>query len=392
MKFKILFPLFNIFFFTFISCQQNREIKNASYNYTLNETENKLTYESTNPIGIRLLAIIPFTDKNGERYLSFQTMSNEIHIYEMFTGKHCKKVEIEREGPNGITQLLGYYIKDFDEIYLTNPHLPFIARTDTTGQIFQKISYEKTEDGKLLLPSSNSDNSRPLIIINDTFYVIQKPHPSEEPDTWPVSFCIDTLSKKVKILPFNFPQILTKEEINLMNVGIGIEFEYSRCFDGSNFIYSFWIEESIRVASPDHQEMKQIPVKSKYIKKMTKPDEPRSQNALKRLCEAPFYADLIFDPYRNVYYRIAYPETEMENEERNTLIEIWTTGRKRFSIIILDKDFNIIGETIFPDYKYYSRNMFVEKEGLFIRSNHFKSPDYDDDKLEFTCFELVKEK
>ena len=312
----------------------------------------------------------------------------------MLTGKHRKTVEIDREGPNGITRLSGYYIKDFDEIYLTTGSLPFIARTDTTGRIFQKISYEKSDDGTLLIPSFRSNHYYPLVIINDTFYVTQVPPPWEEPNTWPVSCCIDTLNRRVSKLPFNFPQILTKEERNSMTIGIGLELEYSRCFDGSNFIYSFFYEESIRVLSIDHKEMKQIPVKSKYIKAIN-PREKRPEEehiGMKKLCEDPFYTNIIYDPYRKVYYRIAYPRTEMENEERNTLVEIWTTGRKRFSIIILDKDFNIIGETLFPDYKYCSRDIFVEKEGLYIRSNHFKSPDFDDDKLEFTCFELVKGK
>lgn len=69
----------------------------------------------------------------------------------------------------------------------------------------------------------------------------------------------------------------------------------------------------------------------------------------------------------------------------------YTSGRKRFSIIIMDNDFNIIGETLFPDYSYHSKSMFVEEEGLYIRSNHFKSPDFDEDKLMFTCFKLLKD-
>jgi len=394
MKLKTLFVLYIIIPLAFVSCQQKSDNSNASYNYSLQETGKKLSLETVRPHGVRFTAVFPFTDKKGERYLTFQeTLQNNISIYEFHTGNFFKTVKIEREGPNSITQLHGYFIKDFDEIYLTNPNLPFVARTDTTGQIFQKISFEKSDDGTLLIPYFSSTHYTPLAMINDTFYVTQVPPPWEEPNTWPVSCYVDTLNKSVKKLPFNFPQFLTKEERNLMSMGIGIEFAYNRCFDGSNFIYSFYIDESIRVTSTDHQEIKQIPVKSKYIKKVISPRETKPDDMLlgaKRLCEAPFYGDLIYDPYRSVYYRVAWPETEMEEEEGRTYIEIWTTGRKRFSIIILDKDFNIIGETLFPDYKYYSRDIFVEKEGLYIRSNHFKSPDYNDNKLEFTCFELVK--
>jgi hypothetical protein len=97
---------------------------------------------------------------------------------------------------------------------------------------------------------------------------------------------------------------------------------------------------------------------------------------------------MIYDKYRDVYYRIAYPETEMENGEN--YLEIFRTGRKNFSIIILDKEFKIIGETLFPDYTYISNTMFVSEKGLFIRSNHHKSAAFEEDKLIFDCFELSK--
>jgi hypothetical protein len=319
---------------------------------------------------------------------------NEIQIYEMHTGNHYKTVHIDMEGPNGIYHLAGYYIKDFDEIYLNNAMLPFIARSDTSGRIFQKISFEKSDDGLVLVPIFTTGIFyKPLVIIKDTFYVAQNTTmPGKEPDTWPVSCTIDTTHRSVKTLPLCFPPILKADERH--KVGLGLDHVYSRCYDGSRFVYSFYLEEAITVASPDHLDVQKIPAKSKYIKRIN-PREKRPDGMFagaKRECEVPYYGNLIYDPYRNVYYRVVYPETEMEEEaEGKTYIDIFTTGRKRFSIIILDKDFNIIGETLFPDYTYCSVSMFVEKEGLYIRSNHFMNPDFIEDKLMFTCFELKKE-
>jgi hypothetical protein len=377
----------------FFSCRQEKGKQTVSDRYSLQETGQILSYESEKPLEYRLRTVFPFTDKKGQKYLTFQEIyKNTIHIYEMYTGKHCKTLEIEREGPDGITNMFGYYIKDFDEIYLTNPDLPMIARTDTTGRLFQKISYEKSDDGTVLIPSFRSTTFEPLVIVNDTFYVTQVPMPGKDPDAWPVSCYIDTTHKHVGTLPFHFPPILKAGERR--TVGIGVELSYSRCFDGSRFVYSFYFEEAITVASPDHRDVQKIPAKSKYISRLN-PREKRSPDMFegaKRLCEVPFYGDLIYDRYRDVYYRIAYPETEMEAEaEGRTYIDIWTTGRKRFSIIILDKDFNIIGETLFSDYKYCSKFMFVDEDGLYIRSNHIKSPDFDENKLMFTCLELKKE-
>lgn len=67
-------------------------------------------------------------------------------------------------------------------------------------------------------------------------------------------------------------------------------------------------------------------------------------------------------------------------------------GRKNFSIIILDRDFNIIGETLFPDYTYNSTLMFIREDGLYISDSHYLNPDFSDDILSFQRFDLVKNK
>jgi hypothetical protein len=73
-------------------------------------------------------------------------------------------------------------------------------------------------------------------------------------------------------------------------------------------------------------------------------------------------------------------------------IDLLRYGRKNFSVIILDKDFNIIGETMFPDYTYNSQVMFIREDGLYISCSHFLNPEYSDDVLSFRRFDLVKNK
>jgi hypothetical protein len=109
---------------------------------------------------------------------------------------------------------------------------------------------------------------------------------------------------------------------------------------------------------------------------------------LKKLCEITIYGNLVYDKYRNVYYRIAYPGGEME-EDVNYL-EIYRTGRKKFSIIILDENLNVVGETLFPEYTYMSNVLFIDENGLHIRTNHSKNPEFNEDVFIFDCFELTK--
>ena len=61
---------------------------------------------------------------------------------------------------------------------------------------------------------------------------------------------------------------------------------------------------------------------------------------------------------------------------------------REFSVIVFDKDLNIIGETKFPGNKYLYKMSFVGRDGLYISENNLKSPKFDENKLKFACFKL----
>lgn len=71
-------------------------------------------------------------------------------------------------------------------------------------------------------------------------------------------------------------------------------------------------------------------------------------------------------------------------------MELMGYGRKNFSIMVLDKDFNVLGETMFPDYTYNSKLMIIREDGLYISDSHYMNPDFNDDVLSFKKFDLVE--
>lgn len=68
---------------------------------------------------------------------------------------------------------------------------------------------------------------------------------------------------------------------------------------------------------------------------------------------------LIYDEYRQLYYRMAYPKESLQEGE--SLSDMMQSGRIRFSIIILDKDLNVVGETMFPENLYGSNLYYKDK-------------------------------
>ena len=68
-------------------------------------------------------------------------------------------------------------------------------------------------------------------------------------------------------------------------------------------------------------------------------------NAIIKLRETPKYWHIMYDKYRNVYYRFAeMPYKLAPNESPHE-----TPKGKEFSVIVLNADFEIIGETKFPE-------------------------------------------
>jgi len=369
--------------FCLLSCVDKKVQTKESYN--LVASDKQLLFALDPNTKTFILALFPFTDETGKEYLTFQNQDqNEILFYDMNSRKLEFKVKPAYEGPNGVGQVLGYYVHTIDSIFLTISGTNEIVLVNRNAEIKDKINYERAEDGTLLTDfCSISSVYQPIIMIDKEMYIMSGCNRWLEKD--PISAVINLEDKTIHALPYYYPSFPGADN---KAKRAGIEEHLSRCFDGKHFVYSFYFDETIYIASQDHDSIKEVKVKSKYIDKVRLLDD-YGNLTITDACENPNYGNLLFDKYRNVYYRIAYPETEIEKEVKG--LELLQYGRKNFSIIILDKNFNIIGETLFPDYTYNSTVMFVREDGLYISDSHYLNPDYSDDQLSFKCFTLKKE-
>jgi hypothetical protein len=101
-----------------------------------------------------------------------------------------------------------------------------------------------------------------------------------------------------------------------------------------------------------------------------------SDDKTKYFVENHSYSNVIYDMYNDVFYRIAELKIEYNG------LPGW---RKKLSIIILNSDFNIVGETQIgdshaPTYRY---TMFVTSKGLHIQQKS------DEDQMLFNIYKLI---
>lgn len=347
------------------------------------KSDNTIAFTIQDNVKNKIITLFLYEDGAGKEYLTIQNQGlNEILFFNINTRKLEFRIKPEVHGPNGIGFMRGYSIKNLDSIFVATQGRNDIYLINKYAILKDRFNYDETDDKIPLYYSSiSSFRYRPIVFVNNTMYIHSTCNRWAENN--PVTATIDLNDKSVKALSgFQYPKFPNTGNREKKS---GIEGDFSRYFNGSEFVYSFYFDENIYVANIDHTSVKGIKVKSKYIKQIGFLDDYGNLTP-EDIATNPNYGNLIYDPYREVYYRVAYPETEIEKNING--LELLEYGRKVFSIIILDKDFNIIGETVFPEYIYNSGLMFVRKDGLYISNSHFMNPDFNDDVLSFQRFDL----
>lgn len=380
MKKKIISIFFSSLFL--FACSGNRNTGRVS----LVKSHKILSFAIDENTTTKIFRLFPYTDPEGKAYLTFQNSGkNEIQFFDMNTQELVFKIKPEINGENGIGFLRGYTIKNPDSIFVATSGKNEISLMDYHGNVKDRYRYDKTEDGHLLYYGTiSSYRYKPLIFINNKMFIL--PTGNRWGPTNPVSSVIDLKTKAVHALQgFQYPSFPNTD--NRAKIS-GIENDFSRCFDGRQFAYSFYYSEDIYVTDISHESVRKINVKSKYINQISITDDYGNLTS-KDLVEEKVYGNLIYDKYKNVYYRIAYPGAELEKGVNG--LDLLEYGHKNFSIIILDEHFNIIGETLFPDYTYNSNLIFIREDGLYISNSHFMNPCYSDDILGFQRFDLIRE-
>ncbi|MBO4985756.1 MAG: DUF4221 family protein [Bacteroides sp.] len=375
---KLILSLF--LFFLCASCATEQK---QHFTHKLVATNRVKTFELDAETRYNPFYLYTFRDEAGKTYLSFLNYrTNQILFYDWDTSAFLFKVELDKEGSQGVGLPSGYYIHDFRHIYVTSYSYFGLIKVDTTGHVVQKIPYGKTPDG-YQVQASYAPSSQPYIppvIIGDKLYITQQAAAHICPlERTPLSVAIDTHDNSNTALPLTYKSVLSEAQIQTG------ETRFSRTFDGRRFIYSFYTDENLLIASVEHDTIQRVSAQSGYIENPAQTSQVPVEQRAKANLEIPRYGNLLHDPYRNLYYRFAYPQTELDSniDWRGKAVY----GRKKFSVLILDKDLNVIGETLFPEATYNPYACVVTPEGLYISKDYKMLEGTSED---FTNFELWK--
>lgn len=101
------------------------------------------------------------------------------------------------------------------------------------------------------------------------------------------------------------------------------------------------------------------------------------------------YGGLYYDRYRDVFYRIFIPGFEPDENASLEELRHLDKSRKRWGIMVLDKDLNLLTEHFFENFEAYpDANLLVGRKGLYVSMNNLFHADYNEDRFRYILMAL----
>ena len=378
-----------------LSCQQKADVSKARYIKDLVEIH-KLTLPVDENTYYLSKSIFQF-EENDKEYLLFGNLEKRQHellIYNVKSQNLHKRIPLEKEGPNGMPAIWGCIPFHDSKNFLISQHNA--GRTtiiDREGNVVRHYNMKHNGKNKLWadcrygtsffhMPSFTRDS---IVYFSNGIFIQYKINQRLNRDNWKIIPMFNSLNLKnghVGTLPIKYPDIF--EDDVRTPAGGGYVFSYDYNYRQDRLVCSFTGYDSIMVTD-DLKQVRWYNGKSRYLKSMRpKVYEADDFDWLRESIGGGKYHNIMYDKYRDVYYRIAEFPYELKKDES----PFDTPTGREFSVIIFDKDLNIIGETKFPGSKYFYKMSFVGRDGLYISENNEANPEFDEDKLEFACFAL----
>ncbi|HAZ26369.1 MAG TPA: hypothetical protein DCY95_18815, partial [Algoriphagus sp.] len=96
------------------------------------------------------------------------------------------------------------------------------------------------------------------------------------------------------------------------------------------------------------------------------------------------YARLLYDKYRDVYYRFFIIQRNLTEEDRSTK----DNSKNKFAVLVYDNNFNLIKQVEFPSNKYFHYSSFVAIDGLYIPLTNKDYEGLSDEYVQYDIFEF----
>ena len=308
---------------------------------------------------------------------------NSIQIYDIEKKKRVKNLKLERDGPNGVLDLMGIHVLSQDSIFLFNQIKSQITLIDTSGQIINSIQYKSPDRYSPAFVHNAYFQSPPLLhgkklIVKTHYFGSIREMTQEILQTKELVYEIDLESGETRFLNLKFPKDFMPDGLK--------PFEASISHGADKLAFSLFGDHRLFYVSEYGDSLQSKNGKSAYLPERL-PTVPKDADGLifrKHSYYSPHYESLDFDPFRDVFIRFAFHEYE---QDESVPVNDMRNHSGPFSIQVFDSDLNLISETAFEANQYHPFDYFITEKGIYLSTNHPLNPQNNEDQMSFVLLE-----
>jgi hypothetical protein len=301
-----------------------------------------------------------------------------IYWYDANTGEIQYTTQLNKEGDNGVGEINFFKVLKKDSIFVYAYKYGLMSIVDSKGNLVRKLGSFIAKDTlpKKYYGIPDLIFGEKIHLANDNIYTTCSSDLLEVPSdadslNLPVVVIYNTSVGKLSA-ELGYPKLYTERSWGGAQATGAV---YSE-LQGDKLVLSFTMSPFLYVYDTKNKIVKRYYAGSGKAVKFESITPKQSMEALGRIehyLSNPTYEHIIYDPYRACYYRMLLLPAPLGDDIRNLVNK--SEMIKRLVVIILDKDFNYIGETFFGDQLYSNLDAFVSEKGLHLARLPFNQED-----------------
>ena len=328
---------------------------------------------------------LQFFQRNDSNILAFTNeYDNSIVFYDYDSREYLNRISYDKEGANGIGHVFAFFYVNEDSIYHFHYNLSTLFRTNTDGEVLEKhliqVFPNPSPDSLFLAPTLFPRPQSPMRIIGNEMLIpgfLIAEVEGENDKNRPVMTFFNLNSHEIRHTDC-YPSMYHNSNWGGDMTWRSVKYTMS---PNDELVLSFSADHNVRVRKVGEENYNEYyagigdgydikPIENKVVNFKAIPPEVIRSHYIRNLT----YDGIYYDKYREVYYRIAkLPDSNIDIHKRPI--------RKPIEVVVLNKDFEMLGKASLPYYKYWIIHVFVGENGL-----HIQIQSDNEDELVFTTF------
>ncbi|MCE7055730.1 DUF4221 domain-containing protein [Algoriphagus sp. AGSA1] len=372
MKAQPLLKTFLVFVIVIFGCNQKTDLILSKQPYIKTTSlvpSDSFSISTKNAFDLYSTSLSYLTNAESEYISILNPNTQTISLYKNEDSQVSREIKIEIEGPNGIGELgfdSSHFLFSQDSIYIYNLQIGSLFLINEKGEVLNRYTITDYSDS-INFPAPYPSNVRPIQSdFKQLFFPCGINNYPNDYENYPSVLSIDLESGQIKY-PITYSNVYDQAFYGLsFKYDTGIAFNKNDnsitiSYPVDNFIYKYYTENgNIEMKYGGSEHFDQIEFYDADPDKFERIDFINENEKLKNhaLSNSDF-AGILYDQFRNYYYRIAYIRPTIDEVKSGKTIP-------ELSIIILDENLNKVGEDLFSSKIYDNSLLFISSSGLNI--------------------------